>query len=163
MVISETAVFTKTVIKSAESDGFLKFQMFWHRETCGQLRSSIEMAERTRVPHSNPKHAFPLLPPRLYLVLHSDFSENSKNNESSSGNMNIYRNTEDKFLKHRCNICEKQILTKEKIKQHQDEVHKNKGLKCTECNHRVKSRSSLSRPHRSSSWRGEVPLQAMWP
>ena len=26
--ISETAVFTKTVIQSAESDGFLKFQMF---------------------------------------------------------------------------------------------------------------------------------------
>ena len=58
--------------------------------------------------------------------------------------MNIYRNTEDKFLKHRCNICEKQILTKEKIKQHQDEVHKNKGLKCTECNHRVKSRWFIS-------------------
>ena len=58
--------------------------------------------------------------------------------------MNIYRNTEDKFLKHYCNICEKQIFTKEKLKQHQDEVHKNKGLKSRECDHRVKSRSSLS-------------------
>ena len=108
--------------------------------TCSTPESRIG----AQLSHSDTKHAFPLLPPRLYLVLHRDFSENSKNNESSSGNMNIYRNTEDKFLKHRCNICEKQILTKEKIKQHQDEVHKNKGLKCTECNHRVKSRSSLS-------------------
>ena len=41
--------------------------------------------------------------------------------------MNIYRNTDFEFLKHSCNICGKQILTKEKLKQHQDKVHKNKG------------------------------------
>ena len=57
--------------------------------------------------------------------------------------MNIHQNTEDEVLKHICNICGKQILTKEKLKRHQDEVHKNKGLKCTKCDHRVKSRSSL--------------------
>ena len=43
--------------------------------------------------------------------------------------MNIFQNTEDKLLKHSCNIRGKQILTKKKLKQHQDEVHKNKGLK----------------------------------
>ena len=56
--------------------------------------------------------------------------------------MNIYRNTEDKFLKHYCNICEKQIFTKEKLKQHQDEVHKNKGLKSTGLNQGVVSVST---------------------
>ena len=51
--------------------------------------------------------------------------------------MNIYRNTEDEFSKHSCNICGKQMLTKEKLKQHQDKVNKDKGLKCTECDQRV--------------------------
>ena len=48
--------------------------------------------------------------------------------------MNIFQNTEDKLLKHSCNIRGKQILTKKKLKQ----VHKNKGLKCKECDQRVK-------------------------
>ena len=42
--------------------------------------------------------------------------------------MNIYENIEDEFLMYNCNICGKQILTKEKLKRHQDEVHKNKRL-----------------------------------
>ena len=45
--------------------------------------------------------------------------------------MNIYQNTEDEFLKQSCNICGKQILTKEKLKQHQDEVHRNKVIHIT--------------------------------
>ena len=71
--------------------------------------------------------------------------------------MNIYQNTEDEVLKHSCNICGKQILTKEKLKQHQDEVHKNKGLLCTECDHREKSKSSLNQ-HIRVVHDGEVPL-----
>ena len=61
--------------------------------------------------------------------------------------MNIFQNTEDKLLKHSCKLRKirgKQILTKKKLKQHQDEVHKNTGLKCKECDQRVKSRSSLN-------------------
>ena len=31
--------------------------------------------------------------------------------------MKTYQNTEEKFYKHNCNICGKQILTKKKFKQ----------------------------------------------
>ena len=58
--------------------------------------------------------------------------------------MNICQNTEDAFMKHSCNICGKQIFTKKKLNQHQDEVHKDKGLKCIKGVHRVKSRRGLS-------------------
>ena len=64
--------------------------------------------------------------------------------------MNIDRNREDEFLKHSCNICGKQMLTKEKLKQHQDEVHKNKGLKCTECDYSVKSKGHLAQHKRKT-------------
>ena len=58
--------------------------------------------------------------------------------------MNTYQHTEDLTIKHICNICGKQLLTKGKLKQHQDAVHKSKGYKCTECDHRVKSKSGLN-------------------
>ena len=58
--------------------------------------------------------------------------------------MNIYQNSEDEHVKQSCNICGKQILTKKKLKQHQETVHRNKGFKCTECDRWVKSRNSLS-------------------
>ena len=50
--------------------------------------------------------------------------------------MNVHQNSKDQNTKHICNICGKQILTKEKLKQHQDAVHKSKEFKCTECDHR---------------------------
>ena len=49
--------------------------------------------------------------------------------------MGIYQNSEDESMKQSCNICGKQVLTKKKLKQHQDAVHRNKGFKCTECDH----------------------------
>ena len=58
--------------------------------------------------------------------------------------MGIYQNSEDESMKQSCNICGKQVLTKKKLKQHQDAVHRNKGFKCTECDHWYKTRSSLS-------------------
>ena len=39
---SEMVVFTKIVIISAVSDGFLKFQKFWHRDTYGMTCSTAE-------------------------------------------------------------------------------------------------------------------------
>ena len=57
--------------------------------------------------------------------------------------MNMYQS-----IKHICNICGKQKLTEEKLKQHQDAVHKSKGFKCTECEHSLKSKCSLSRHKR---------------
>ena len=63
--------------------------------------------------------------------------------------MNIYQNSEDEFMKHGCNICGKQMLTKNKLKQHEDAAHKNKGFECTECDHWVKSRNSLSQHKRA--------------
>ena len=42
--------------------------------------------------------------------------------------MNVYQYSEDDFIKQGCNICGKQLLTKMKLKQHQDAVHKKKGL-----------------------------------
>ena len=61
--------------------------------------------------------------------------------------MNIYQNSEDESMKHSCNICGKQLLTIEKLKQHQDAVHKNNGFKCKECDHWVKS----TRPPKGTS------------
>ena len=58
--------------------------------------------------------------------------------------MEVYQNIEDQNVKPICNICGKQTLTKERLKQHQDAVHKSKGVKCTECDLWVKSWSSLS-------------------
>ena len=55
--------------------------------------------------------------------------------------MNIHQNSEDEHMKYNCSICGKQMLTKKKLKQHEDAVHKNKGFKCTECDHWVKSRN----------------------
>ena len=66
---SEMVVFTKIVIISAVSDGFLKFQKFWHRDTYGMTCSTPERRMRTQMPHSDTKHAFPLFPPRLYIIL----------------------------------------------------------------------------------------------
>ena len=57
--------------------------------------------------------------------------------------MNIHQNSEDEYMKYNCSICGKQILTKKKLKQHQDAVHKNKEFKCAQCNHWLKSRCSL--------------------
>ena len=65
---SEMVVFTKIVIILAVSDGFLKFQKFWHRDTYGMTCSTQEMLIHTQMPHSDTKHAFPLFPPRLYYV-----------------------------------------------------------------------------------------------
>ena len=58
--------------------------------------------------------------------------------------MNIYQNSEDEHVRQSCNICGKQILTKKQLKRHQDEVHKNKGFKCTECDHWFKLKWSLN-------------------
>ena len=41
--------------------------------------------------------------------------------------MKVYQNSEDDFIQQGCNICGKQLLSKEKLKQHQDAMHKNKG------------------------------------
>ena len=63
--ISEMVVFAKTVIKSATCDRFTKFKKFWHRSTCVLLGSTPDIQQLALMPHSNAKHRFPLLPPRL--------------------------------------------------------------------------------------------------
>ena len=65
---SEMVVFTEIVIILAVSDGFLKFQKFWHRDTYGMTCNTLEMRMHTQMPHSDTKHAFPLFPPRLYTI-----------------------------------------------------------------------------------------------
>ena len=65
--------------------------------------------------------------------------------QQSTGNMNTYQNSEDENMKHICNICGKQTISRKKLKQHQDEVHKSEGFKCTECDQRVESKSYLSK------------------
>ena len=54
--------------------------------------------------------------------------------------MKVYQNSEDQNINPLCNICGKQTFTKETLKQHQDAVHKSKGLECAECN-QIKSKS----------------------
>ena len=58
--------------------------------------------------------------------------------------MNTYQNSEDDNMKHICNMCGKQTLSREKLKQHQAKVHKSKGFNCTEFDQTVKLNSSLS-------------------
>ena len=63
--ISEMVAFTKIVIISAVSDGFLKFQKFWHRDPYGMACSTPETRMGAQMLHSDTKHGFPLFPPRL--------------------------------------------------------------------------------------------------
>ena len=42
--------------------------------------------------------------------------------------MNLDQNLEDDNMKHICNICGKQTLSREKLKHHQAKVQKVKGL-----------------------------------
>ena len=58
--------------------------------------------------------------------------------------MNFCQDKEDQNMKHICNICGKQTLTKEKLKQHQNAVHKSKWFKCAECGNRLKFKHNLN-------------------
>ena len=73
--------------------------------------------------------------------------------------MNLDQNLEDDNMKHICNICGKQTLSREKLKQHQNEVHKSKGFKCTEFDQRVKSKKNLSQHIRPVHERVKYPCR----
>ena len=82
--------------------------------------------------------------------------------------MNVHQNSEDPNVSHICNICGKQKSTKEKLKHHQDALHKIKafeydhwvklnkralreGVKypCSQCDNKLTSKSSLAQHKRA--------------
>ena len=71
--------------------------------------------------------------------------------------MDVYQNSEHKDIKHICNICGKQTLTKEILKHHQDAVHEGKMFKLTEYHQKAQTKSHLSQHKRAVHNRVKYP------